>query len=41
MKPMLDNHMVEFGTQDKNFYLQVARRGKEEIIFCQFPESSI
>ena len=37
---VLDNHTVELGAQDKNFVLQVARRGwKKEV--AQIPESSI
>jgi hypothetical protein len=28
---VIDNHMVELGTQGKNFILQVARRGEGRI----------
>jgi hypothetical protein len=37
---VLDNHTVELGAQDKNFVLQVARRGWRKKV-AQMPESSI
>jgi hypothetical protein len=30
---VLENHMVELGTQGKSFILQVVRRGEEEFGF--------